>query len=258
MLQTVNSENGLLWEEGKNESSYRQLDKKCRMEKKILEANVTVYQEAFTYMSSFLHNTPYPGVENYTRYAMARLGMIPLYNVERLKPEFGPAVNDFLSFRYRISVPPCHSVSANRSIFIAVNSAPGNFDKRNSIRQTWRKHIPIVEAQGLMGLSGFAFILGLTEDNATQTKIDEENNINEDIIQIEISDFYRNLALKDAGLLNWLYRNCAKADFVLKADDDVYVNVRTLAHFVQFNISSNHTVIFGTSAGALGIPMRGR
>ena len=227
-----------------------ELVEKCGMEKQVLEANLTVYRQIFTYMSSFLHNTPYPGVENYTRYAMARLGMIPLRNVERLKPEFGPAVNDFLSFRYRISVPPCHSVSANRSIFIAVNSAPGNFDKRNSIRQTWRKHIPIVEAQGLMGLSGFAFILGLTKDNVTQTKIDEENNENGDIIQIEMSDFYWNLSFKVAGLLNWLYRNCAKVDFVLKTDDDVYVNVRTLAYFVQSSNPSNQS-IFGTGAGAL-------
>ena len=226
-----------------------ELVEKCEMEKKVIEANITVYQKAFTYMSSFLHNTPYPGVENYTRYAMARLGMIPLYNVERLKPEFGPAVNDFLSFRYRISVPPCHSVSANRSIFIAVNSAPGNFDKRNIIRQTWRKHIPIVEAQGLMGLSGFAFILGLTNDNVTQTKIDEENNENGDIIQIEMSDFYRNLSLKVAGMFNWLYRNCAKVDFVMKTDDDVYVNVRNLAHFVQSNDPSKQS-IFGTAASA--------
>ena len=85
---------------------------------------------------------PYPGVENYTRYAMARLGLLPLPNVKSLNPEFGPVVNDFLSFRYRFSVP-CQSVSANRSIFIAVNSAPGNFEKRKVIRQTWLKHLSI-------------------------------------------------------------------------------------------------------------------
>ena len=141
---------------------------------------------------------PYPGVENYTRYAMARLGLLPLpLNVKSLNPEFGPVVNDFLSFRYRFSVPPCQSVSANRSIFIAVNSAPGNFEKRKVIRQKWRKHLPIVQAQ--MGLSGFAFVLGLTDDNVTQLKIDEENETNGDIIQIEVSDFYRNLSFKAAG-----------------------------------------------------------
>ena len=192
---------------------------------------------------------PYPGVENYTRYAMARLGLLPLpLNVKSLNPEFGPVVNDFLSFRYRFSVPPCQSVSANRSIFIAVNSAPGNFEKRKVIRQTWLKHLPIVQAQ--MNLSGFAFILGLTDDNSTQLKIDEENETNGDIIQVEVSDFYRNLSLKAAGLFNWLYVNCAKVDFVLKADDDVYVNVRNLANFVQSNHPSNQS-IFGTVTGTL-------
>ena len=202
-----------------------------------------------------LRNTPYPGAEVYTRYAVNRLGLLPLHSVS-LKPEFGSVFNDFLSFRYRFSVPSCHSVDANRSIFIAVISAPSNFEKRNIIRQTWRKHVPIVEAQGLMGMSGFAFILGLTDNNAIQKKIDEENKINRDIIQIEIPDFYRNLSLKVAGLLNWLYTKCSIVDYILKADDDVYVNVRNLAHFVQSNSPSNLS-IFGTDPGIL-TPYRGR
>ena len=202
-----------------------------------------------------LRNTPYPGAEVYTRYAVNRLGLLPLHSVS-LKPEFGSVFNDFLSFRYRFSVPSCHSVDANRSIFIAVISAPSNFDKRNIIRQTWRKHVPIVEAQGLMGMSGFAFILGLPDNNEIQKKINEENKINGDIIQIEIPDYYRNLSLKVAGLLHWLYTKCSIADYVLKADDDVYVNVRNLAHFVQSNSPSNLS-IFGTDPGNL-TPYRGK
>ena len=61
----------------------------------------------------------------------------------------------------------------------------------------FRLTILIVQAQ--MGLSGFAFVLGLTDDNVTQLKIDEENETNGDIIQIEVSDFYRNLSFKAAG-----------------------------------------------------------
>ncbi len=38
-------------------------------------------------------------------------------------------------------------------------------------------------------------------------------------------DFYRNLTLKMAGLFNWINSNCPKIDFVLKMDDDMYVNV---------------------------------
>jgi hypothetical protein len=40
-------------------------------------------------------------------------------------------------------------------------------------------------------------------------------------------DGYYNLTLKVVGLLNWLKGHC-RVDFVLKVDDDVYVNVRNL------------------------------
>ena len=44
-----------------------------------------------------------------------------------------------------------------------------------------------------------------------------------------MTDGYYNITLKVAGLLNWLRTNCNSADFVLKVDDDVYVNSRNLA-----------------------------
>jgi hypothetical protein len=111
-------------------------------QKKILES----HQEFFKYAAIVLRNTPYPGVENYTRYAVARLGLLPLANAEQLKPEFGPVINDVLSFRYPITVPSCpHNVTAinNQSVFVAVISAPGNFDKRKMIRQTWKNHLKV-------------------------------------------------------------------------------------------------------------------
>ncbi len=107
-------------------------------------------------------------------------------------------------------------------------------------------------------MAGFAFILGLTDnkDNATQTKIEEENKTHGDLIQIEMADFYRNLSLKVAGLFNWLYRHCLKVKFILKADDDVYVNVRNLAQFVQSFHESNQSM-FGLSASQNPKPIRG-
>ena len=224
-------------------------------EKKLLENNLTAYREILNYMLHALRNTPYPGVENYTRYTVDRLGMHSLSSAEQLKPEIGPVINDVLSFRYRFSVPPCQNVTSNRSVFIAVISAPYNFDRRHMIRETWLNHLKVVKPDSLMGLSGFAFILGLTENNMTQNKIDDENKTFGDIIQIEMSDFYRNLSLKVVGLLNWLFRNCPSVDFVMKVDDDVYVNVRNLAHFVQSFHPSNQS-IFGTSAAPF-IPNRG-
>jgi hypothetical protein len=220
-------------------------------------------------MAVSLQNTPYPGVDNYTRYTVARLVLLPLAGIEPLKPEFGPVINNVTSFRYPITIPACqipdasNGTSSNHhqqpSVFVAVISAPDNFDKRNRIRRTWRTHLSNVSYyhNSSMVVAGFAFILGMTDSNATQSKIQEESQTHGDLIQIEMADFYRNLSLKVAGLFNWLYRHChQRIDFLLKVDDDVYVNVRNLAQFVRSHNNRSDQSIYGTSAGNL-FPARG-
>jgi hypothetical protein len=211
-----------------------ELNKKNEKEKIILSEKTVID----------LRDTPYPGVEHYTRYAVARLGLLPLANVEPLKPEFGPVINDVLSFLYPITVKPCPNVSIDRSIFIAIVSAPNNFEKRKMIRQSWLIHLKSAYYDGLFGMARFVFVLGLTGNNTVQTKINEESKTHEDIIQMDMLDSYRNLTLKIAGILNWVNINCAKVDFIFKVDDDVYVNVRNLAYLVASQQNS-HRSIFG-------------
>ena len=182
----------------------------------------------------YLRNTPYPGAAVYTQYAMARLGLSPLPNVEPLKRELGSVVNDVTSFRYPISIPSCREVNGRRNIFIAVISAADNFEKRAVIRKTWANDLNSVWNRTLTGFAGFAFILGRTEDGSTQKRIEEENATHKDIIHIDMADVYRNLPMKIAGLLNWIHKNCANfKGFILKIDDDVYLSVRTLQYFIH-------------------------
>ena len=49
----------------------------------------------------------------------------------------------------------------------------------------------------------------------------EDNN---DIILEDFHDTYLNLTLKTSFLLKWLETSCSQAKFVLKVDDDVFVN----------------------------------
>ena len=203
--------------------------------------------ESSNYMYSIFPNSSYPGVESYTRYAVARLGLIPLDNVEPLKPEFGSVINDVLSFQYRLTIPSCrNSFYPKKGIFIAVTSAPGNFKKRMEVRQTWKKHLKAMDQKKHILLAGFAFIMGTTDDELTQSKIIEENKSWGDIIQIELNDTYANLTLKNAALIYWLYRYCTNFDYVLKYDDDVYVNVRNLVHFVQLYKQQSNYVMLGS------------
>ncbi|XP_046450225.1 uncharacterized protein LOC124198435 [Daphnia pulex] len=223
-------------------------------------ANVTVNREFFHYLANHLRNTDYAGVDNYTRYTVARLGLVPLVGVERLIPEFGPVINDVLSFKYPISIPPCQDqvITGGRTVFVAVISASDNFSIRKIIRQTWKNHLKEVHQEGLLGVAGFAFVLGLADNDVTKSRIKQEAKTYEDIIQIGIRDSYENLSLKTTGLFNWLYRYCAKVDFVLKVDDDVYVNVRNLVHFVQTFHPSNQSIFGLLSPHPYFWPERGK
>ncbi|XP_057376954.1 uncharacterized protein LOC130698194 [Daphnia carinata] len=220
----------------------------------ILEANATVHRNFFDYFSNVSRQMAYPGVEFYTRYTMTRLGLQPLAGIEPLKPQLGPVINDVLSYQYPLTVPPCRDVTGvNRTVFVAIISATDNFEKRSTTRPLWPTLFKSQQDKGLMGIAGFAFILGKPDQIETQKRIEEESRTYGDIIQIEMVDAYRNLTLKLVGLFSWLHtRNCSKVDFVVKVDDDVFVNVRNLVQFVQSQSRHDaNLTIFGTSAGNL-------
>lgn len=199
------------------------------------ENKVVIDRHFFDYLTSELHNSSYPGVHHYTQYTIARLGLKPLKHSAPLRPEFGPVINDVTSFRYPITAAPCtKDLSAPRSLFIAINTAPGYFAKRESIRKTWARHLK--HQSHLIGTAGFAFILGVNNGpNATaiQKQLEQESATYGDIIQVDMMDNYYNITLKVSGLLNWIHNYCSHVDFVLKVDDDVYVNVRNLATTLQ-------------------------
>ena len=46
-------------------------------------------------------------------------------------------------------------------------------------------------------------------------------------------DTYNNLTLKTLMLLKWVKNNCDSASFVMKTDDDIYINVENLVHFIN-------------------------
>lgn len=200
------------------------------------ETIMVVDLDVYNYMMNNLHDLPYPGVNLYTKYAAFRLKMKPLSNVKPLLPYLGPVLNDVTSFRYPINVPFCQNNSEpnssrmrRHSLFVAINSAPGYFKKRELVRKTWANHLKFQSE--LIDLVGFAFVVGMYNgsDTTVQQRLEEESATHGDIIQVDMIDSYYNITLKVGGLLNWLSIYCSTVDFILKADDDVYVNVRNLA-----------------------------
>lgn len=76
------------------------------------------------------------------------------------------------------------------------------------------------------------FMLGVNlKDLTMKDKIDEESKLYGDIIQENFIDNYQNSTIKIGMMLKWISNNCIhNVKYIMKLDDDVYVNVHKLIY----------------------------
>uniref|UniRef100_A0A1B6CA38 Hexosyltransferase n=2 Tax=Clastoptera arizonana TaxID=38151 RepID=A0A1B6CA38_9HEMI len=134
----------------------------------------------------------------------------------------------------------CPEFGAQLKLMVAVTSAPQHKDARMAVRQTWghfgqRKDVVI------------AFVVGLTLKSDIEAGISMESEMYGDIIQGKFVDSYDNLTLKTVSILEWVDNYCSHARFVLKTDDDMFINMPKLLEFVDSHWNSKRT-IFGRLA----------
>lgn len=107
-------------------------------------------------------------------------------------------------------------------LLILVCTAPEHLNQRNAIRASWGA---IREARGFRVQT--LFLLGKPRRQQL-ADLSSESAAHRDILQASFQDSYRNLTLKTLSGLNWVNKYCPMARYILKTDDDVYVNVPEL------------------------------
>ncbi|XP_059171832.1 beta-1,3-galactosyltransferase 1-like [Physella acuta] len=102
---------------------------------------------------------------------------------------------------------------------IVVHSAIFNYPRRRIIRETYG-------SARLFGLvtQRVVFLLGQTGSLAATTLIQEEAMTHKDIVQGRFLDSYHNLTHKGVLGYRWVSEHCPQAKFVIKIDDDVFIN----------------------------------
>ncbi|KAK3579116.1 hypothetical protein CHS0354_022136 [Potamilus streckersoni] len=130
--------------------------------------------------------------------------------------------------------PKCLSGS---KFVIIITSSPENSDRRRAIRRTWcnprNYNLPKFSWQCI-------FLIGLTNHIPSEIIIENEIKTQGDILQGSYLDSYRNLTIKVMHGLNWVQNFC-RSEYVLKTDDDVFVNTQVLHQMIsrQSNIGKN-------------------
>ncbi|XP_045211242.2 beta-1,3-galactosyltransferase 1-like [Mercenaria mercenaria] len=114
----------------------------------------------------------------------------------------------------------CSSVS-NLTILVMVLSAPNNFQKRITIRETWANG----SLYSSYGTIKVIFLLGIIDDSKVQYNIEKEFKRYGDIVQGSFVDSYHNLSHKSVMGYKWATERCRKAKYVIKTDDDIVINM---------------------------------
>jgi len=122
----------------------------------------------------------------------------------------------------------CDRVStANQTVLIVVCSAVENIDRRKAIRSTWGNST-LLSAIG----ARLVFVVARADPTRSPPGIERrvvaEHRRQGDVVQADFIDDYVNLTAKTVAALRWAARACPRVRYVMKSDDDLYVDVSAL------------------------------
>ncbi|XP_046583658.1 beta-1,3-galactosyltransferase 5-like [Haliotis rubra] len=129
----------------------------------------------------------------------------------------GVVMNDF---KFLVNSDVCKSAQSVY-VLVIVPSKPTNLDERTAIRQTWGSRFKMEVNLKLV------FLLGL-EASHVDNQLAEEQKTHADIVQGNFIDSYKNLTLKTVAMLQWSRQFCPLARYVMKVDDDVFLETDNL------------------------------
>ena len=106
-------------------------------------------------------------------------------------------------------------------ILFLIMSRPSDWEARKALRGTY-----------LSGLKGkpvnYVFVIGRSEDYNIEQRVIGESFYFGDILKFDFIDSYENLTIKSISSFQWASRSCQQARYVMKLDDDVWVNINAL------------------------------
>jgi hypothetical protein len=129
---------------------------------------------------------------------------------------------------YIYIINPKESICKNKNLTLLtfVLTRRDNFIQRETIRTTWAN-------KTLFSQMRVIFLIGSSNDTQLDKKIENESKLNGDIVQESFQDTYLNLTLKTIQGIKWVSNYCSNAKYVLKVDDDVFVNSFSLLNYLD-------------------------
>ena len=143
------------------------------------------------------------------------------------------------SSQHRTSLITRTTCEGKYFLLILVSSAPANFERRKLVRQIWGTDTNLTAARFKT-----YFLLGQTRNQTQSDLLKNENSIHGDMIRGDYYEHYWNQSLKIQMAFEWAARYCSFS-FLLKTDDDVFVNTRRLIDVLQLKSTPKKGLYMG-------------
>ncbi|KAL0190527.1 hypothetical protein M9458_013225 [Cirrhinus mrigala] len=178
---------------------------------------VVCWASALWYLSGSRPSTTYVGQMTFThRKPLPRLSKNDSFSNIRTR-----ALNPH-NFKFLINEPnKCESTTPFLVLLISTNHK--EFDARQAIRETWGDENTFTDVRILT-----LFLLGYSPEPVLNQMVEQESQIFHDILVEDFVDSYHNLTLKTLMGMRWVSSFCPNAQYVMKADSDIFVNMDNL------------------------------
>lgn len=126
-------------------------------------------------------------------------------------------------------------------LLIFITTAHAQKDRRDAIRRTW-----LEPSRNNTSNVRYVFLLGMTSHKDNMASVRKEGEVYGDIVIENFIDSYANLTYKTIMGFRWAVQFCAEAKFVLKTDDDVFVDVGNVLKLTEENKNELESGIAGS------------
>lgn len=132
----------------------------------------------------------------------------------------------------------------NITIIFIITTVHSHFTQRTSLRSTWLKH-----SKNNTSNVRYFFLLGETFNTTLREIVRRENMIYRDIVEAQFRDSYKNLTVKTIMGLKFAISYCKHAQYVMKTDDDVFINIKMILKILQHDSVPKDTVFGNCKRG---------
>ncbi|KAJ7369622.1 galactosyltransferase [Desmophyllum pertusum] len=131
-------------------------------------------------------------------------------------------------------------------LLIQVHSSPENFMSRQAIRLTWGSMEHFIGNRQQNNGGKFrswktVFLIGQSSNTKINHLVKQEASIYKDIVIGSFEDTYRNLYMKMIFSINWPLDQKCHASYILKTDEDCFVNMGNLLNWLSSYHEANGT-----------------